>query len=75
MDLETAMSHVYVTTLNKLSRAAIAFAKNESGVTSIEYALIGSLIAVVILVSVTNVGSAVSGLYQRVADEVAKATK
>lgn len=69
------MSQASASTLSKLNRAAIAFARDEAGVTSIEYALIGSLIAVVIVVSVTNVGSAVSGLYQRVADEVAKATQ
>ncbi len=69
------MSHAPVTTLNKLSRAAIAFARDESGVTSIEYALIGSLIAVVIVLSVTNVGTAVSELYQLVADVVATAAE
>lgn len=74
-DLETAMSHALVTTLNKLSRVAIAFAKGESGVTSIEYALIGSLIAVVIVVSVANVGAAVQGLYEFVADKVAEAVQ
>lgn len=49
------------------------FAQTESGVTSIEYALIAALIAVVILVSVTNVGVAVRGLYEFVANEVAAA--
>ena len=67
------MLNASASTLSKLGRAVATFASSESGVTSIEYALIGVLIAVAIVVSVTNVGSAVNGLYQRVADEVAKA--
>lgn len=43
----------------------------EDGVTAIEYALIGALIAVVIIGSVTNVGLNVLALYQNVADQVA----
>lgn len=72
-DLEKAMSNAPVSTLSKLNRAVSAFARGESGVTSIEYALIGSLIAVVIVVSVGNVGSAVNGLYELVAGKVAEA--
>lgn len=56
-----------------LRHAMKCFANDESGVTSIEYALIGALIAVVIVVSVTNVGIAVKGLYDFVAGEVAAA--
>ena len=44
-------------------------------VTSIEYALIGALVAVVIVVSVTSVGSAVKDLYELVADEVSRAVQ
>lgn len=51
------------------------FASSESGVTSIEYALIGSLIAVVIVLSVANVGAAVQGLYELVAEKVAEAVQ
>ena len=47
--------------------------QDDSGVTSIEYALIGALIAVVIVGGVTNVGTAVTALYDMVAEEVAKA--
>lgn len=57
-----------------ISHEAEAFAHAESGVTSIEYALIAALIAILIVVSVTNVGAAVRGLYEFVAAEVAAAT-
>ena len=69
------MSHAPVSILKKMGRAATGFARNESGVTSIEYALIGSLIAVVIVLSVANVGTAVQGLFELVADKVAEAVQ
>lgn len=69
------MSNAPVSTSSKLNRAASVFARDESGVTSIEYALIGSLIAVVIVTSVANVGSAVSELYELVAEKVVEAVQ
>jgi len=44
------------------------FLNDQTGVTSIEYALIASLVAVVIAMSVTTLGTKVQGLYQKVAD-------
>lgn len=41
---------------------------DEGGVTSIEYALIASLIAVVIVVTLQAVGTDVFGLYNKLAD-------
>jgi pilus assembly protein Flp/PilA len=41
----------------------IRFAGGESGVTAIEYALIGVVIAVVIVVAVTEVGTSLSGTF------------
>lgn len=41
---------------------------NDSGVTSIEYALLGALIAGMIVVGVGNAGIAVSALYEHVAN-------
>ena len=38
----------------------LRFARDESGVTAIEYGLIAGLIAVVIIVAVTNVGAALN---------------
>lgn len=44
--------------------------RNEQGVTSIEYALLGSLIAMVIIAAVAAVGSNVSSLYQMIASVI-----
>ncbi|WP_153108963.1 Flp family type IVb pilin [Propionivibrio limicola] len=55
----------------KISRLA----NDESGVTSIEYALIGALIAVVIVASVMGTGQAANGLWEFVAREVAAAVQ
>lgn len=41
--------------------------RDDRGVTSIEYALLGSLIVIVILGSVVALGSSVKSLYQMVA--------
>jgi pilus assembly protein Flp/PilA len=43
------------------------FAKDESGVTAIEYGLIAALIAVVIIIAVTNVGTALQGTFANIA--------
>ena len=45
--------------------------QDESGVTALEYALLGALIAVVTVGSVTNVGLNVQALFTNVADQVA----
>ena len=42
------------------------FAASESGVTGIEYALIGSLVAVVIVSAVTKIGTTLSGIFTSV---------
>ncbi|HTR12684.1 MAG TPA: Flp family type IVb pilin [Roseiarcus sp.] len=42
------------------------FLRNESGATAIEYALIASLIAVVIITAVTYVGTQVSNVFNEV---------
>jgi len=48
----------------------IRFLKDEEGVTAIEYGLIAALIAVVIIVAVTNVGTSLSAKFQEIADAV-----
>lgn len=48
--------------------------RDESGVTAIEYALIGSLIAMAIIVSVSALGLNLKDLYVMVADKVRDAT-
>lgn len=47
------------------------FAREEDGVTAIEYGLIAALIAVVIIGAVTNVGDNLSDVFQGVADALA----
>ena len=44
------------------------FLKSDDGVTAIEYALVGSLIAMAIVVTVIALGGQVRALYQLVAD-------
>ena len=50
------------------------FALDESGVTAIEYGLIAALIAVVIIVAVTTVGTDLSLVFNAVAANLATAT-
>jgi pilus assembly protein Flp/PilA len=47
-----------------------AFFRSDQGVTTIEYALIAGLIAVVIIVAVASMGDQVKGLYTYVAGKV-----
>jgi pilus assembly protein Flp/PilA len=49
------------------------FAHDETGATAIEYALIGALIALAILVGVGAVGNNLAVRFQNVADEVENA--
>ena len=50
--------------MKKLYLGIQRFVNNEEGVTAIEYALIASLIAVVIIIAVTNTGTAVKEVFQ-----------
>jgi pilus assembly protein Flp/PilA len=54
--------------MKRLHQLAISFCADESGVTAIEYALIGALIAVVIALAVMSVGSALNTLFTTVAN-------
>ncbi len=47
------------------------FAKDEAGVTAIEYGLIAGLIAVVIITAVTTLGTNISAAFTKVANGVA----
>ncbi len=51
------------------------FLTEEDGVTAIEYALIASLIAMAIILTVTAVGQNVSALFTRVETEFTAATE
>jgi pilus assembly protein Flp/PilA len=46
------------------------FAKDDSGVTAIEYGLIAALIAVVIITAVTSVGTALTGTFTNIAAKI-----
>jgi pilus assembly protein Flp/PilA len=50
--------------MQRISKFARAFAKNESGATAIEYGLICSLIFVVIIASVTAVADSTVAMYE-----------
>jgi pilus assembly protein Flp/PilA len=43
---------------------------NESGATAIEYALIGSLISIVIVTAVTSIGSTLKGFFTAVSSNL-----
>jgi pilus assembly protein Flp/PilA len=51
----------------KLVQFIQSFVRDEEGVTAIEYGLIAALIAVVIIVSVTAVGNALSTKFNEIA--------
>lgn len=51
----------------------MSFLPEEEGVTSIEYALLGSLIALVALIGISTLGDAVLELYDKLAEEVTDA--
>lgn len=54
-----------------LTQILAEFIKSDDGVTAMEYALLGGLIAVVIVVAVGGVGTSVNGLFTFVANQVA----
>ncbi|SOY57262.1 Flp pilus assembly protein, pilin Flp [Cupriavidus taiwanensis] len=53
--------------MSKLIARSTGFLRDDHGVTSIEYALLGSLIAMAIVVSVTALGETVQGMYEQIA--------
>ena len=52
----------------------LRFAQDESGVTAIEYGLIAALIAVVIIVAITSVGTDLSAVFNKIANSLATVT-
>ena len=52
----------------------MTFFENENGATSVEYAIMASLIAVVIIAAVTAVGLATNTLFSDAAEELEKMT-
>jgi pilus assembly protein Flp/PilA len=51
-------------------RRITAFLANESGATAVEYALLASLIAIVIVTTVTAIGTKLNGVFNEVASNL-----
>jgi pilus assembly protein Flp/PilA len=56
--------------MNYLLKKFVEFQTREDGVTAIEYGLIAALIAVVIIVSVTAIGTKLSTVFNSVATSI-----
>ncbi len=52
--------------MGRFIQAAKQFARDEEGVTAIEYGLIAFLIATVIVVAVTNVGTRLNEIFEEI---------
>lgn len=53
-----------------MQQVVIRFLKDESAATAIEYALVASLIAAVIVGAVSSIGTRLSALYERIASKI-----
>ena len=60
-----------MTTFRHVFSAVKSVVQDESGVTSIEYALLASLIAIAAMVGIVALGNGVQGLWTTVSDAVA----
>lgn len=58
--------------MKSLANATQKFIQDEEGVTAIEYGLIAALIALVIISVLILVGTDLKGVFQKIADELAK---
>lgn len=59
--------------MKKLYSGIQRFIRDEEGVTAIEYALIAALIAVVIITAVTNTGTEVTNVFNKVVNALKSA--
>jgi pilus assembly protein Flp/PilA len=59
--------------MNNIKLNIMELLREETGVTSIEYALIASLIAIAIVGGVTILGDSVQGMYEYVLSEITQA--
>jgi len=53
-----------------MKNAVIRFLKDEEGATAIEYGLIAGLIAVVVITVLTNLGTGLRDMFQKVVDKL-----
>ncbi len=56
-----------------MQKIVTRFLKDEGGATAIEYGLIAALVAVVIIVGLTSLGSNINGTFSTVANNVSSA--
>lgn len=56
--------------MNKLIAHASRFVRDEDGISAIEYALLGSLIAIVIGVAMTTLASAIKTAFDNIASDL-----
>lgn len=61
------------TVFRRACRAMQSAMRDEAGVTAIEYALLAALIAIVVVGSITAVGTSLNGLWTTVSDAVTAA--
>jgi len=54
----------------QMSKAIIAFLKDQSGATAIEYGLIAAGISVVIIAAVNNIGSTLNAKFDYIANQL-----
>jgi len=59
-----------VTMRRQMSKAIIAFLKDQSGATAIEYGLIAAGISVVIIAAVNNIGSTLNAKFDYIANQL-----
>ena len=52
-----------------MTRLLLAFVKDQTGATAIEYGLIAALVAIIALVGIATAGSSVQGLFNRTASK------
>jgi pilus assembly protein Flp/PilA len=58
--------------MNYFIQKAKEFARNEEGVTAIEYGLLAALVAVVIITAVTSIGTSLQDTFNSVADKLSE---
>jgi len=67
------MERSSIKTERQMKKLFVRFLKDQSGVTAIEYGLIAGLISVVILASVTSIGTSIQGLFNTISTALAGA--
>jgi pilus assembly protein Flp/PilA len=56
--------------MNTIREKILAFVRDEEGLTMTEYAVAGALVTVGAVIAFTNLGTAISGVIQSIADTI-----